>query len=341
MKIRRKDIIFCVFGIVTALAIGAQEEYEKYLRSFHIISLCAISETHVVFWGRTKTDSADALAHLYLLELRSAQPERLLDDEAENRLQTGTVADLERDPKGKLLAFVAADTSCPQGANKIWLLDLTARRILPLVANGRDNCSPRFSPDGSRVAFFHAPADRLRHLMEFGPRGFALSVVQLETGEVRQLAPEDKVPAEHAPPSWSPDGEFIVFSASYGVTTLPQVYKVRSSGGELAELTPGEPRTGGGSPVWTIGGRIVYHFIARDPAGSGICTVLPDGTGRRLVFPCSSIFGHLAISPDGKRIAFEPTTTTLRVRRTPVALDENGNRLPAPESAFIFGKWLR
>ena len=78
----------------------------------------------------------------------------------------------------------------PEGG--VWVLDADGSNHRPLSEEGWD---PRWSPDGSRVAFY-------------GPDGTGIWVTDAATGQSRRLTDEGWGPV------WSPDGRRIAYHSS-------------------------------------------------------------------------------------------------------------------------------
>ncbi|MBA2304178.1 MAG: protein kinase [Acidobacteria bacterium] len=144
---------------------------------------------------------------------------------------------------------------------------------------------PAFSPDGTRIAFFHAEA---------GPNG-DLWVIPSQGGAARRLTADLR---EGGWPVWTPDGRAIIYSsARAGSRTL---WQVPADGGNPAALT-----TGAGDddqPAISADGRHVAYTNVRNTWDLRIRD-LASGVERSLLqrgiemqFPM--------FSPDGTRIAF-------------------------------------
>ncbi|HKP85350.1 MAG TPA: S9 family peptidase [Blastocatellia bacterium] len=118
---------------------------------------------------------------------------------------------------------------------------LTLRRIV----------EPRFSPDGSRIAFVVSEAakgtSRLRHIW----------VLDVRSREVRRFTTSSK---SEFTPRWSPDGQRLAFLSDRDGS--PQIYILPMRGGESARLTEG--KNGVRSFEWSPDGRQIA-FLAPEP----------------------------------------------------------------------------
>lgn len=151
-----------------------------------------------------------------------------------------------------------------------------------------------WSPDGTRIAFDHAPDPRSN-----SSYASDVSLVELGSGAVHHLV---TTPGRDAGPLWSPDGREILYSSSMGiaVSNLPmELVVIPATGGEgrvLTEEWATEP-----SPVAWIGNDI--WFVADDGMPRGLYR-LDTNTGaitQRTGLP--EFVRSVSLSADGDRFA--------------------------------------
>ena len=99
-------------------------------------------------------------------------------------------------PSSSMDIFVA------QSVDSESLTNLTATAGL-----GGVNCSPRWSPDGSMIAFIHCDPEEDRYPCDVG---FHLWVVDPDSTQAHRVTPEDFPPT--GPAQWSPDGLWLLTS---------------------------------------------------------------------------------------------------------------------------------
>lgn len=246
-------------------------------------------------------------------------------------------------PDGKRVVYVRqfSDVMNDKRESNLWVINTDGTEDRALTNGNYSDSSPRWSPDGTRVAYI---SDR-----DGKPQ---IYVRWMDNGQTAELTNLESAPSEIA---WSPDGKLISFSSFVQsdppkIASLPkppegakwadppkvydrliyrfngrgylkygfmQRFVVSSEGGAPRQLTSGnlpyggfEGTLGGGRAAWTPDGKYLI-FSANlhpeyeyEPLNTEIYELsLADGT----VKPLTSRKGpdnSPAISPDGKTIAY-------------------------------------
>jgi len=252
------------------------------------------------------------------------EPERVTSD------GTAAVRQIAVSPRSGTVAYAA-----PSIASNLWSLPLDPKSSLPsgdpvalTRTTGGRNTTPRFSPDGSTIAFISSRAGTASDVWLIGRDG----------GEARPLTEG----ADAFSPNWLPAGDRIAFFTSRGrkkglwtvsredrsqrllLELADDVYSTRLSkdgtllaltrstpeiavwvqpvaGGEAQRLTP--DGQGASFPCWSPDGRTLAveilrspdEFVGLMPAAGGVPTILVDDKGASWPWDWS---------PDGERIAF-------------------------------------
>ena len=141
-------------------------------------------------------------------------------------------------PDGSLVAYAQG----PPTRMQIFVQQVGEGRRIALTSDSTENFrSPRWSPDGARVAFLGNDGIFVVPALGGSPR----RVVQIDS-TVFGLGSGSFTPLTGL--AWSPDGQRLAYTASYGDQ---QLYLVPLSGGAPSRLTaPAEPH----SPAWSPDG---------------------------------------------------------------------------------------
>lgn len=159
--------------------------------------------------------------------------------EASDEFQIQLATDPQISPDGKRIVYVRtfADPMTDRRYANLWMvmIDGTEQRALT-IGNESDN-SPRWSPDGTRLAYI-SDADGKAQIY----------VRWMDTGQNARLTTLDEAPADI---EWSPDGKYLSYSAF-----------VPTKGLQLAQL-PAPPKGARWADPPTLYNRLVYRFNGR------------------------------------------------------------------------------
>ncbi|MFO1254275.1 MAG: S9 family peptidase [Sphingomonadaceae bacterium] len=230
------------------------------------------------------------LAALALL-LSAAPLSPALAQDAPERAFTGAdlfkleaARDPQPSPDGRTIAYVrqAGDVMSDRNRTSIWLVDVASGKQRPLVTGAGSYMAPRWSPDGTRLAYVAA---------EDG--GAQLWVRWVDSGASAKLT---NLPDSPNSITWSPDGRSLAY--------------VRRVPGEEPSLGKAPPKPEGAKwaePLQVID-RVTYRGDGEGyyPAGySHLFTIPADGGApRQVTFGSYDDFGPLSYTPDGSAILF-------------------------------------
>jgi dipeptidyl aminopeptidase/acylaminoacyl peptidase len=240
------------------------------------------------------------------------------------------LGDAQISPDGRTVAFVVTTLSEEKDEylSNIWLVEAAGGEPRRFTTGPRRDTAPRWSPDGSRLAFV---SER-----EPGQKG------QLHVMPVRGGEPTRLTDLRHGVgrPVWSPDGSRLAFVARVGgavepeseeekrksrparvITTLKyrfngegfiydrraQVFVVAAAGGEPRQITEGDYDHA--DPAWSPDGGAIAFAAARhhgrdhDDASDIWLVPAAGGAARRLTRTAGPA-GYPAFSPSGDAVAF-------------------------------------
>ncbi len=165
-------------------------------------------------------------------------------------------------PSEQKIAYMQYEPKSKLG--KIYILDLETGRREPIHQLPGITYAPRFSPDGSKLAFSRAENGRSR-----------LYLLDFKTKKLTHLTNDSSIDTS---PSFSPDGKKIVFNSDRG--QKKQLYVM-----DLSTLKPQRISFGGdvyATPNWSPDGKwIAFTKIQRGQFYIGV--MQPDGTRERLI----------------------------------------------------------
>ena len=161
-------------------------------------------------------------------------------------------------PDGKWVAFDRYDGN----AVELELLDLATGKITALTDNHAVNVEPRWSPDGSRIAFVSTLYEGRWHVYTMDVQGGRAGLPARITIDRDSKLPRYyySVYDHYLSPTWSPDGkELIVISNRGQIWGTGGFWRMRAEPGDSMQLIHFEETTWKARPDWSPDGkRVVY-----------------------------------------------------------------------------------
>jgi dipeptidyl aminopeptidase/acylaminoacyl peptidase len=280
----------------------------------------------------------------FLLALSGARPVLAVDPPLKpmDIFDLEYAADPQISPDGTKVVFVrnSFDLMKDRGRSRLWMVNADGSDLRPLTSGAGNESSPRWSPDGKRLAYV-SDAGGSAQL-------YCLWLTTRETAKLTDLT------GKAAAPAWSPDGKLIAFAAFVEEPEKPFVelpakpagaewalpakvirdttyrfdglgylksgrrhlFVVPAEGGAARQLTSGPHDhcgarfSGAETPAWFPDGKslVVSGFRGKDagdaPNDSALYEVpLAGGELKRLTDQPGPAHNP-TISPDGKHIAF-------------------------------------
>lgn len=240
------------------------------------------------------------------------------------------VSEARISPDGQRVAFVVTTLSeeRDQYLSNIWMAAIDGAAPRRLTNGDKRDLAPRWSPDGTRLAFVSERQGQKR------PQ---LYVMPLDGGEAARLT---ELAQGVSDPVWSPDGRRLAFVSRVGGDEAPQdepeeprskparvittlKYKMNGEGfvydrrshlfvvqvddGAVKQLTDGDANHG--EPAWSPDGRLLAFASARhaerdEDDASAVWVLSSDGGEPRRLTDTAGPVGRPSFSPDGRTIAY-------------------------------------
>jgi dipeptidyl aminopeptidase/acylaminoacyl peptidase len=236
---------------------------------------------------------------------------KLLTPEASLNLRS--ISDLQFSPDGARVAFVVAEP--PKGerrARHIWLYEKESGAVRQFTFSGKDETSPRWSPDGKQIAFLSNRDDQQQ-----------IYVMRADGGEAAAVTKGKRSVHSFA---WSPDGKQIAYLAPDAKSATEEKKDKDKDDARVVDKNDKQPRlwlltlaTSEAKALtdskWEISelawlktdNRLVVSATDHpesDQETHRIFSIsLPDGS-RRLIFAPHGPFHDLQVSPDGETVSY-------------------------------------
>jgi dipeptidyl aminopeptidase/acylaminoacyl peptidase len=259
-----------------------------------------------------------------------------------NRYFTGSdlfslewASDPQISPDGRTIAYVreSNDIMTDKARPTIWLVDVATGQQHPLLAGSGSYFSPRWSPDGARLAYVAAEGASPQLYVRWMSSGESAKITGLPNSpsslawspDGKRIAYSIQVPDEEptlgkAPPK--PDGAkwadplqvidkvtYRFDSAGYLKPGYRQIFWVPADGGAPTQLTFGATNAGG-QVSWAPDGRSIFFSAdlspnwQREPLQSEVYRVSIEGGAPVALTSREGPDNSPVVSPDGRHIAW-------------------------------------
>lgn len=185
------------------------------------------------------------------------------------------------------IAFISNRT----GTKEVWIMDADGANQRPLTALRSISLTPRWSPDGTRIAFTcYATAG--------GVTSAQICMHSLETGKPVAFA---RYRGTNSAPAWSPDGSKLIFMSS--MHGDPELFMIDSTGGNLRRITYSAGADT--SPAWNPKTGQQIAFVSDRGGVPQLYLMNADGSNvEKLALPDMGYVIDPAWSPNGQLLAF-------------------------------------
>ena len=245
-------------------------------------------------------------------------------------------ADPEISPDGRTIAYVreSNDIMNDNARRSIWLIDVATGQQRPLLAGPGSYFSPRWSPDGSRLAYVAAEGASPQLFVRWMGSGESARITGLPTSPggiawspdgrriaYSMLVPDEPMALGKAPPKpegakWADPLQVIdkvtyrFDAAGYLKPGFRQIFWVPADGGAPTQLTFGSTNAGN-VLSWTPDGRSILFSANLSPnwqraplIQSDVYRISIDGGAPVALTSREGPDDSPAVSPDGRQIAW-------------------------------------
>ena len=278
---RRHSFAHLILAIVVALSLTP-------------LMVCVDAQAQIAF-----SSNRDGNSEIYVMDADGGNPRRLTNNSDGDW-------DPSWSPDGERIVFLSDRDGHGDGRAsipEIYVMDANGRNQQNLTNNPNADRSPSWSPDGKRIVF---ESDRERNKDK--PHNGDIYVMDADGGNQQNLTNIN--PNEDRYPSWSPDGERIVFSSSreghveHNWDITYEIYVMDADGGNQQRLT--NNRNNELSPVWSPDGERIAFMADRkgDWQNFEIYVMDADGGNQQKLTNNRAWDGYPSWSPNSERIVF-------------------------------------
>ena len=279
-----------------------------------------------------------------IISVASAQERRFTIDDL---LKVRRVGDPQVSPKGDLVAFTVTDVDkvANRSTTQIYLVPIAGGEVRQLTNDEHSSMTPRWSPDGEKLAFISARDG-----------DDEIWTIDISSGALKKVS---TISTGAGDPVWSPDGSWIAFVSdiypeckddacnkrradeaanskakahvadrllfrhwkAWKDGTRTHVFVVSSAGGEAKDMTPGDYD----APPFSLGGPTDYAFspdskelaftsnhdkVEATSTNADVWIVpVRGGTAKNITVNNRGYDGSPQYSPDGRYIAYRSQVT--------------------------------
>jgi TolB protein len=148
-------------------------------------------------------------------------------------------------PDGQWIVFERADEMPDDGQQgSVWKIRMDGTQMTQLTdgpGSGVDDRQPNWSPSGDLILF---------QRRQPGSEDWDIYTMTPEGTDIRRVT---NTPSSDTDASWSPDGQWMVYSSDHGDLPAPEIFVISVDGGEPLRVTHHETR-GDGAASWSPDG---------------------------------------------------------------------------------------
>jgi TolB protein len=260
------------------------------------------AEAHLLAYGNLSASGNDLVIEAWLSDARNAQAPPVLGKRYRGEVTDAQIRrfahqfadDIVARLSGGMpgvastqIAFVSART----GNKEIWAMDYDGSNQRPLTSLHTISLTPRWSPDGLRIAF-------TCYGLAGGVTSAQICLYSMETGKPMAFM---RYKGTNSSPAWSPDGSKIMFMSS--MHGDPELFMIDASGSNLRRITYSAGVDT--SPAWNPKTGQQVAFVSDRGGLPNLYLMNADGSNvEKLELPDMGYVIDPAWAPNGQLLAF-------------------------------------
>lgn len=182
------------------------------------------------------------------------------------------------------IAYVTVEKQGDKKTHRLEIADVDGYNAQVLLTSRQPLMSPRWSPDGRRLAY-----------VSFEGKNSAVYIQDVYTGQRRAVASHSGI---NSAPAWSPDGQKLALTLSKDGN--PEIYVLQIENKLLQRVTNNSAIDT--EPTWSPDGRSVYFTSDRGGSPQIYKAGVAGDTVKRITYD-GSYNARPALSADGKKLA--------------------------------------
>ncbi len=260
------------------------------------------AEAHLLAYGNLSASGNDLVIEAWLSDARNAQALPVLGKRYRGEVTDAEIRRFAHQFADEIVARLSggmpgvastqiAFVSTRTGAKEIWAMDYDGSNQRPLTSLRTISLTPRWSPDGLRIAF-------TCYGLAGGVTSAQICLYSMETGKPMAFM---RYKGTNSSPAWSPDGSKLMFMSS--MHGDPELFMIDSTGSNLRRITYSAGVDT--SPAWNprTGQRVA--FISDRGGLPNLYLMNADGSNvEKLELPDMGYVIDPAWAPNGQLLAF-------------------------------------
>ncbi|MBI1739176.1 MAG: PD40 domain-containing protein [Acidobacteria bacterium] len=260
------------------------------------------ADAHLLAYGNLSASGNDLVIEAWLSDARNAQAPPVLGKRYRGEVTDAEIRRFAHQFADEIIARLSGGTpgvastqiafvSTRTGSKEIWAMDYDGSNQRPLTSLRTISLTPRWSPDGLRIAF-------TCYGLAGGVTSAQICLYSMETGKPMAFM---RYKGTNSSPAWSPDGSKLMFMSS--MHGDPELFMIDATGSNLRRITYSAGVDT--SPAWNPRTGQQVAFISDRGGLPNLYLMNADGSNvEKLELPDMGYVVDPAWAPNGQLLAF-------------------------------------